>query len=48
MSMLVEGEREELEGSLFRMMERIAWVPQAYWMVWAAKKRLLSSTAVGS
>lgn len=33
-----------LVRSLFRMTERIACVPQAFWMVCAAKKRSCSST----
>jgi hypothetical protein len=33
--------------SWFRITERMAWVPQAFWIVCAAKKRLLS-VAVGS
>jgi hypothetical protein len=34
--------------SWFRMMERMACVPQAFWMVCAAKKRLLLSVALVS
>ena len=47
-SIVEGGGREALEASLLRMTERMAWVPQAFWMVWAAKKRLELSTAVGS
>lgn len=48
MSMVDEGWREGLEESLLMTTERMAWVPQAFWMVCEAKKRPLSSTAVGS
>lgn len=30
--------------SLFRIMERIACVPQAFWIVWAAKKTFASGS----
>jgi hypothetical protein len=32
--------------SLLRMTERMAWVPQAFWIVWAAKKTLFSVAVV--
>lgn len=50
MSMLVAvapGGWESSDRSLLRMTERMAWVPHAFWMVWLAKKRPSSSTAVG-
>lgn len=34
------GGWEEEVVSLLRRTERRAWVPQAFWMTWAAKKRV--------
>lgn len=42
------GTGVEAGVSWFRITERMAWVPQAFWMVWAAKKSPFSSVAVVS
>lgn len=47
-SMIEACGRDGLEESLLRIIERTAWVPHAFWIVWEAKKRLCSSMAVGA